>query len=366
MDNIFGNPYTGLLGQDEEKISQNANMRGLLGLAGALLEAGGRSRQPTSLGQAFGKGVQAYQQGQGDVYNQAVQNIMLKQKMADATKPKLMTLKDESGAERIVSFDPVTKAFSTPNIPNMQGTGSGLYKFADQTFNQAAQILYPGLRASDIQADPTKMAAVEKKALGIKSEPGVAAERVKLRDPLRIADKSFEVVTAQNKLFEPDQDAVNKYGVLNSNVYNPTPVGDTAIIYSFAKILNPGEAIMEGDIKNILANRSISTSLKQSIEKAVVSGTNLSPQERLEIQSLGYRTLRDRAKVAERKLNIAKNQIEKIGGDPSALQGVNPYANLEKPKQLVVTVAGKKMTADLAKDGEYYFQSGGKYYKVQE
>ena len=119
---------------------------------------------------------------------------------------------------------------------------------------------------------------------------------------------------------------------------------------------------MEGDIRNILSNRSIPDAVKQAAEKAV-SGENLTQNERLEIQSVAWKILQERKSRVDRKTGNTAKQLEKLGQTPSEYIS-NPYDTVISPDQLVVTYKGKKTIANKAQDGNYYIQVGNEFFKV--
>ncbi|MCH9838432.1 hypothetical protein K0U83_22415, partial [bacterium] len=80
FDTMFGGAgvYKDML--DPETMRQ-VQQQSQLAMAAQLLAAGGPSTSPTSLGQALGKGVMAGQQAQQGGVTNAVQGMLMKQKM---------------------------------------------------------------------------------------------------------------------------------------------------------------------------------------------------------------------------------------------------------------------------------------------
>jgi hypothetical protein len=168
------------------------------------------------------------------------------------------------------------------------------------------------------------------------------------------------------KEIEPEGQVAQRFKTLSASVANPTPVGDTAIIYSFAKILNPGEAIMEGDIRNILANRSVPDKIKQAATR-VINGQNLTEDERIEIQTIAYRIARDRKTETDKSYSNRVETLTKLGETAPGAAISNPYENLQKPPTISVQFKGRKTRARLSpKDGKYYVQAGNEFYEVSE
>jgi len=80
---LFGGGGTGL--EDYLSADQQSGIRNqaLLQAAAALLQAGGPSRQPISLGQALGGALQAGAQGYGQAQQGAIQNLLTRQKLQE-------------------------------------------------------------------------------------------------------------------------------------------------------------------------------------------------------------------------------------------------------------------------------------------
>jgi hypothetical protein len=106
MEELFGNPYAGLLGQDENRIAQQARMQGLLGLASSLFEAGAPSPTRQGLGAAFGRGIQTYQQGSQGSFDQALKSMLVRQQMSDAQQKRQQQEAQQAALTRFASTLP--------------------------------------------------------------------------------------------------------------------------------------------------------------------------------------------------------------------------------------------------------------------
>jgi hypothetical protein len=80
---LFGGGGTGLEGYITPEQQQAIQQQSMLQAASALLQAGGPSRQPISLGQALGGALQAGQQGYGQAQQGAIQNLLTRQKLQE-------------------------------------------------------------------------------------------------------------------------------------------------------------------------------------------------------------------------------------------------------------------------------------------
>jgi hypothetical protein len=85
---LFGQGGTGLEEYLTPAQTQAIQQQGMLQAAAALLQAGGPSARPTSLGQALGGALQAGQQGYAQAQQGAVQNLMTRQKLEEAKRER--------------------------------------------------------------------------------------------------------------------------------------------------------------------------------------------------------------------------------------------------------------------------------------
>ena len=83
---LFGGGGTGLEGYITPEQQQAIQQQSMLQAAAALLQAGGPSRTPISIGQALGGALQAGQQGYQQAQQGAIQNLLTKQKLDEAKR----------------------------------------------------------------------------------------------------------------------------------------------------------------------------------------------------------------------------------------------------------------------------------------
>jgi hypothetical protein len=409
-DILGGSQVLGLLSPElQAQAEQRARSAGLTNLGFALLQAsqGQPGQRRPGLGQIIGQagpvGLQAYQQS----FDRTLQDMLRAQQIQDCkgrgrsgnskslpasglhsslrlTPQTALQAPGQVGptAARAAMIgqtqpfdrDKLLGFLADPNLPAAdKNTILEMYKVTapkeakpvqySEMFKNAAITLY-GTDAGPFTAEQRK--AIEAKANEYRIEPQVAAAKAtaaaNLRDPIRLQGSAIDIARNFSKDLDPDYQVADRFKVIQDSIANPTPIGDTAIIYSLAKIINPGEAIMEGDIRNILSNRSIPDAVKQAAQKAV-SGENLTQNERLEIQSVAWKILQERKSRVDRKTGNTAKQLEKLGQTPSEYIS-NPYDTVTSPDQLVVTYKGKKTIANKAQDGNYYIQVGNEFFKV--
>lgn len=87
---LFGGGGTGLEGYITPEQQQAIQQQSMLQAASALLQAGGPSRQPISIGQALGGALQAGQQGYQQAQQGAIQNLLTGQKLQESKRAMQM------------------------------------------------------------------------------------------------------------------------------------------------------------------------------------------------------------------------------------------------------------------------------------
>jgi hypothetical protein len=149
MEELFGNPYAGLLGQDEERIAQQARMQGLLGLASSLFEAGAPSPVRQGLGAALGRGIQAYQQGSQGTFDQALKSMLVRQQLDEAKKKR----EREENLQRAIASSITTKPIPGLGLGQQQVaspiTQAELESFGPDAYLSAARTAAPTVRTMD-------------------------------------------------------------------------------------------------------------------------------------------------------------------------------------------------------------------------
>jgi len=129
---LFGQGGTGLEEYLTPEQTQGIQNQAMLQAAAALLQAGGPSARPISLGQALGGALQAGQQGYGQAQQGAVQNLMARQKLQEAqienNLRKLML--SESGmtpSGQAITTAGTNQTGAAPVVGVTQGPTSGLF-----------------------------------------------------------------------------------------------------------------------------------------------------------------------------------------------------------------------------------------------
>jgi hypothetical protein len=167
MEELFSNPYAGLLGQDEERIAQQARMQGLLGLASSLFEAGAPSPTRQGLGAAFGRGIQAYQQGAQGSFDQALKSMLVRQQMSDAQQKRKQQEAQQAALTRFASTLPEDQRVLAQAFPE---------QFATQRFREAPGVVGE-FRAAKAAKDIPETTTLEE-YIALKRPPGTTVQNI--------------------------------------------------------------------------------------------------------------------------------------------------------------------------------------------
>jgi hypothetical protein len=140
--------YMSGLISDPAAAQQQAQRSGLLNAAIALLEAGGPQQQRTTLGQAAGRGLGAYQQGVQGSFDQILQGMLMKQKLSPQETEAVRTLRALRDDPSLMATQLAKSAAGAPKIQNIVGTaetefakvvGKGVGEDKLKAFNLAKQ-----------------------------------------------------------------------------------------------------------------------------------------------------------------------------------------------------------------------------------
>jgi hypothetical protein len=144
---LFGGGGTGL--EDYLSADQQSGIRNqaMLQAAAALLQAGGPSRQPVSLGQALGGALQAGSQGYQQAQQGAVQSLLMRQKLQEADR----------AAQMRKLYPQIFKETITPEQMTIAGIPARVVRDDEGNLMPNAQVT-PAQR--QITIDPSKLQAL--------------------------------------------------------------------------------------------------------------------------------------------------------------------------------------------------------------
>lgn len=291
MNGLFENPYAGLLGKDEQKIAEQARMQGLLGLASSLFEAGAPSPVRQGLGQALGRGLQAYQQGSQGTFDQALKSMVVRQQLEDAqTKRKRQQQIERIAPQLLTEVRGPETTQDVYDARDAMAQGGQIRRPGEVIGYQVNRALLPGVAALGAEGAElaSRMLSIEKamqpeervlKPGDIVTRGGEVIfqapaefkgyEKIDLGNTVAFVDPKnpTKVVAQMSKSQDPEkmgglEDTVRKeflgqaksyieigqaYKKIQESAKDPSAAGDLALIFNYMKILDPGSVVREGE-----------------------------------------------------------------------------------------------------------------------
>jgi hypothetical protein len=419
----------GLLGMSPEDIARNrddAQAQALYALAGRLF-AGGNTGQ--SIAEGLQLGQKAYKGGMQDTLQSQLQNVQLadmirkrkleQQQLAEqqriqgviqgaVTKPQEIYGEDIMGQR--VGEGMTAGGFDLARAaPQLMGSAEGRKTLAELVAANKAmrpegytlgegQIRYEigadgkpvsvatgAPKKEDIAGDlkearqflgiitpVNEMTATERalvKAYVDRKDAGRAPKlTVDLKDPTAVAMAGLKLQSDIRQDFKGPKDTATAYQTMYNAATNPTQKGDTTMLYTFFKVLDPQSTVREGEIEMIKQSRSIPEKFKGMAIK-LASGQTLLESERADLLNQAYQYVSNQQRGVTETIDMYKDYAKAFGLNPEKAVP-NPFADIKKPPSKTVMINKKSTVAKLADDGNYYIQSGvntdgtPKYFKV--
>jgi len=191
---------------------------------------------------------------------------------------------------------------------------------------------------------------------------------VDLKDPTAIAMAGLKLQSDIRQDFKGPKDTATAYQTMYNAATNPTQKGDTTMLYTFFKVLDPQSTVREGEIEMIKQSRSIPEKFKGMAIK-LASGQTLLESERADLLNQAYQYVSNQQRGVTETIDMYKDYAKAFGLNPEKAVP-NPFADIKKPPSKTVMINKKSTVAKLADDGNYYIQSGvntdgtPKYFKV--
>jgi hypothetical protein len=197
----------------------------------------------------------------------------------------------------------------------------------------------------------------------ISASDSAKAPKIDLRDPTAVTVAQQGVIKDFQGITKDMREVSRRYnGMVGAWKDKSNPATDSTLIYGLAKIYDPAGAVQQGDIATIKGSRSIPQSVVGFADRIARGGT-LTESERDNIMSTAFSLVNSYSKQVQPDVDTYRSFSSTFKADPNQIK--NPFENMAKPDYIKVTVAGKQVKAELnEKDGEYYYKSGDKYYKV--
>jgi hypothetical protein len=424
IPNVFGvnNPlYSGLLGADQSQaLSRQSNVAGLLGAAAALVQGMGKqgSRRSaaqniiSALGAGYGAAGQGYQQGLQN-YGQAQQLAIQQRQQAgvQAMKMKYPDLADEfdtnpAGAFRIVSereaaerkpvvvdgnlVRPDGKVIFTSTKPQariltadevaarkLPTSGGQVYQMsADGKVEPVSGTLptkenKPATSIEEFEYFQSSKGGPKYKAFLTDRTPRTTINNVLPSDRAKLLSDNSAKFTANKPISEAFEIA-SRYDNFNKAFENVKAGGasDAVLIYSVAKMLDPGGAVQQGDIETIAGRKSIPEKL-QAFHQQFIDNRTLSDEQRENLNSMAYDIYKNKKKAITPIIKQYRNYAASMESPDPTADVQDPFQNIELPKQRSVTINGKKTQVRLGTDregnqGYFYTAPNGQIYSYKD
>jgi hypothetical protein len=424
LPNVFGvnNPlYAGLLGEPQSQaLSKQSNIAGLLGAAAALVQGmskqGGRRSAAqniiSALGAGYGSAGQQYQQGL-QMYGQTQQLALQQRQQAaiEAMKLKYPEYADEIAANPAGAF----RLIAERETANKKGivvdgnlvnpiTGEVIFKGTKPqarilTADEVAARKLPtsGGQVYQMSADgkiepvsgtlPTKenkpATSIEEfeyfqskggpkyKAFLTDRTPKTTITNVLPSDRAKLLSDNSAKYTANKPVSEAFEIA-SRYDNFNKAFENVKAGGasDAVLIYSVAKMLDPGGAVQQGDIETIAGRKSIPEKL-QAFHQQFIDNRTLSDEQRENLNSMAYDIYKNKKKAITPIIKQYRNYAASMESPDPTADVQDPFQNIELPKQRSVTINGKKTQVRLGTDregnqGYFYTAPNGQIYSYKD
>lgn len=415
----------GLLGmspQDIQKSRDSAQAQALFALAGRMFQ-GGRGGQ--SILEGLQQGQQAYSQAMQGGLQQQLQSAQL-QEMLRKKKQEQDAMMRQQGIEQEIAsaYRPKTYAdtplmnimgqeVAGPNMPQEAGGGlealapklmgspEGRRSLADllavqksmggetTTLAEGANLIRVNPITGKVEnvaqgapkREPVPSAIAEYKFAqdqGFKGSfqdfelakraAGAPKVAVDLKDPTAVAMAGLKMQGDIRQDLKGAKDTATAYQTMYNAATNPTQKGDTTMLYTFFKVLDPQSTVREGEIEMIKQSRSIPEKFKGMAQK-LANGQTLLESERADLLNQAYQYVSNQQRGVNETIDMYKDYAKSFGLNPEKAVP-NPFADIKKPPSKTVMINKKSTIAKLADDGNYYIQSGTnvdgtpKYFKV--
>jgi hypothetical protein len=335
----------GLLSEEDAlRNRQAAQTTGLLNTGLGIIMASAPSRMPQGVLQTIAPGIMAGQQAYQGATAQQLQDIIARKKLMEEESVIL----PEGGT---------LVGKRTGNV-----LAGGVGKLPPEYTKGLALLGLPtNLRPEEL--DKNTLDAVNQKIMSL-TNAAATKLAVNTSDPTAVAKAGMDVTKQFTDLTKEARERASRWSAIVSASKDPSnPATDSTLIYGTAKILDPAGAVQQGDLKTIVGNPSIPQSVKLLAQKVDRGGT-LTPEQRDDLISNAYGIIKADQRSIEPTVANFKDYANTFKVDPAKIE--SPYKDLQKPDKILVPFNGKRIAANLAKDGKYYVKSGNKYYEVND
>jgi hypothetical protein len=159
---------------------------------------------------------------------------------------------------------------------------------------------------------------------------------VNLSDPTAKARAGIDLSERAAKFYQQDVDTANQFQVITDLAKkNPNATGDTTLLYTYFKVLDPTSTVREGEIQMVKDSRSIPDKFKAYAQR-LAGGGSLNQTERNEIYRQAEMKVQSRKKQVDKTRKAWVDNAKRLELDP----------NLYVPDPYGETRAGGKVEVD--------------------
>jgi len=312
---------SGLLGMGDEDPMQRAKNAGLLGLGASLLQAGGPSLTPTSLGQALGQGVMSGQQMSAQAMQQARQQQIQQQMMGTMGG---MSGSGDVGAkiaqlQKMALLDPKNQAAYLKIAEQLQGKTPA---FTGEAANQALN-LFGTADVSKLTPDQRAQAIAAADKSRANAAPRVT---VNTNDPTAVARELRQVVNDFDTRTADAQKVVKTYKVMENAVKTPSVAGDVSLVFNYFKTIDPQSTVREGEYDTIINAASVPDRIKNYAQR-LKTGQKLTDGQREDLLNTARQNVMALAPQVQNTVNNYRGFVTSLGKDPDKVIR-NPFEGI--------------------------------------
>lgn len=362
---LFGQGGSGLEEYLSPQQTQAIQDQAMLQAAASLLQSGGPSSRPISLGQALGGALQAGQQGYSQAQTGALQTLMARQKLEEAKRlgqyrqalaggmvppeGSAPTAMPQAG----VQLTPQQQAIAMP-APQAVDPTEMMYQRAMRNYQiafnagqveDASKFLEQAYKIKPNAEVPSDIRALEyvsgRKLQGTGQEGINALQGYRKAGAVNVSmdsgQKGFENESNLKKMFSGEpiykdfNDMQTAYKQVKSSLKQENPIGDVAAATKIMKLLDPGSVVRESELGIAMAATGKMDRLQNYVTNWT-QGTKLTPTQRQDFENLAnelyvaagqtYNTKRNEYADFGSKYNLDANKA--LGAPaklPSVMQG---------------------------------------------
>lgn len=159
-----------------------------------------------------------------------------------------------------------------------------------------------------------------------RKKAGASRVEVNTNDPTALAKAGMHLQNDVRGALKDHFTISDQYKAMQKAAQDPSAQGDTALLYSFFKVLDPVSTVREGEIDMVKSSRSIPDRFKGYAQK-LANGQFLMPHERQDILTQAERQVQSRMPRASQDVKAYRENAKRLQLDPN-LYVPDPYDGL--------------------------------------